>query len=675
MRLDEDKEIKTTPMIIPMPIENYRKESRYGAKSHHGKEGMSDIGPVLEALSIVEKALEQQKLASSGDETAPEDGNSSGNQTGSQTATRDTRENADEDKAVKSEHNNPQSEATAEGDGDSEIESKDAAHGEDNSESLQQEGKQQNGSGTTDKHSAEQAASITDEDPEYVVDPIIAKWKNQRQEEQKREPQPIPAELEQFVKKLEEEVGYKKSFDVVVREMTFGDKRTAFFFLNGFAKESVLTEVLKRLTYLHSEDLSSGVIHSFLDLYVPAVQVVHESDWDNMMTSVLSGATAFFIDGESTLLIIDAKNFPSRGPEEPSLERVVRGSRDGFVETMLVNVTLVRRRLRDKHLRYEIMRLGDRTQTDICLAYIDDIVDMELVESIRDKISQVKLDGVPFADKQLEEATIKRGWNPFPLVRYSERPDVVAVHLMEGHVAVFVDTTPSVMILPTTFFNLIQHAEENRQTPFIGTYLRWVRYFGILASLFLLPIWFLFTLKPELKPPFLDFIGVQQAGRIPLVAQFILAEVGVDLLRMAAVHTPTPLATAMSLIAAILIGDIAVKTGLFVNEVIMYMAVAAIGMFATPSYELGLANRIVRLVLIVSVAAFKVPGFMVATTLLFIFLTVSRSFNRPYMWPLIPFDFRGLWNVLIRTPVLQNRTRPNLLKPQQKRRMPKSKEE
>ncbi|MBW7458171.1 spore germination protein, partial [Paenibacillus sepulcri] len=332
----------------------------------------------------------------------------------------------------------------------------------------------------------------------------------------------------------------------------------------------------------------------------------------------------------------------------------------------------VRRRLRDKHLRYEIMRLGDRTQTDICLAYIDDIADMELVESIRDKISQVKLDGLPLADKQLEEATVKRGWNPFPLVRYSERPDVVAVHLMEGHVAVFVDTTPSVMMLPTTFFDLIQHAEENRQTPFIGTYLRWVRYIGILASLFLLPIWFLFTLQPELKPPFLEFVGVQKAGRLPLVAQFLLAELGVDLLRLASVHTPTPLATAMSLIAAILIGDIAVQTGLFVNEVILYMAVSAIGMFATPSYELGLANRIVRLILIVAVAAFKVPGFMIGTTFLLIYLVVSRSFNRPYMWPFIPFDMQGLWSVIIRIPVLHNRTRPNMLKPQQRKRMPES---
>ncbi|WP_407669639.1 spore germination protein [Paenibacillus kobensis] len=494
---------------------------------------------------------------------------------------------------------------------------------------------------------------------------------NAEQEEQKHKV-PIPQRVEPFLKKLETEAGYKTSFDIVVREMTFGDTRTVLFFMNGLAKDTVLTDVLTRLTYLQPDNMSTDALHSFLHHYVPAVQVKPVDDWNDMLLEVLAGASALFLEGQRSALIIDAKSFPSRGPEEPSLERVVRGARDGFVETMLVNVSLVRRRLRDPQLRYEIMRIGERTKTDVCIAYIDDIADTELVESIRDKIKQVKLDGLPLADKQLEEATVKRGWNPYPLVRYSERPDVVAAHLLEGSVAVFVDTSPSVMMLPTTFFDLVQHAEENRQTPFMGTYLRWVRFIGIVASLFLLPIWFLFVLQPDLKPPGLEFLGPTKTGKIPMVVQFLIAELGVDLLRMAAVHTPTPLATAMSLIAAILIGDIAVSTGLFINEVILYMAVAAIGMFATPSYELGLANRIVRLLLIVSVWAFKVPGFVIATTVVMLMLTMTRSFNRPYMWPLIPFDLKAVINIIIRPPVLYNRTRPNLQRPKQRDKMPRN---
>ncbi|GMK37922.1 hypothetical protein PCCS19_09760 [Paenibacillus sp. CCS19] len=483
--------------------------------------------------------------------------------------------------------------------------------------------------------------------------------------------EPIPTSIEQYLKKLED-AGFHTSFDIVVREMTFGEKRTALFFYNGLVKDTLLTDVLTRLTYLQTETLSTNALHDFLHYYVPAVQVKAVDEWDDMLLEVMSGASAFYIDGESSALIIDAKAFPSRGPEEPSLERVVRGSRDGFVETLMVNVSLVRRRLRDPMLRYEIVRVGQRTQTDVCIAYVEDITDPELIESIRDKIQQVKIDGLPLADKQLEEATVKRGWNPYPLVRYSERPDVVAAHLLEGNVAVFVDTSPSVMLLPTTFFDLIQHAEENRQTPFMGTYFRWVRFIGIWASLFLLPIWFLFVLDPSLKPASLDFIGPSKMGEIPIVIQFLLAELGVDLLRMAAVHTPTPLATAMSLIAALMIGDIAVSTGLFINEVILYMAIAAVGMFATPSYELGLANRIVRLLLIVCVAAFKVPGFVIATTIVMLVLSMERSFNRPYMWPFIPFDLKAMINIIVRPPVLYNRTRPNLLRPKQRDKMPRT---
>lgn len=487
----------------------------------------------------------------------------------------------------------------------------------------------------------------------------------------KEEQSPIPDRLDAVLSRLENEIGYKTSFDVVVREMTFGEKRTAMLCMNGLVKDTLLTEVLKRLTYLEPEDLSAHAFHSFLDLYVPAAQATKEDDWNKMLSGVLSGGTALFIDGESSVVMIDAKAFPARGPEEPSLEKVVRGSRDGFTETLMVNVSLVRRRIRDPQLRYEIVKVGERTQTDVCIAYIDDIVDKELLKSIKDKISMVKIDGLPLADKQLEEATVKRGWNPFPLVRYSERPDTVAAHLLEGYVAVFVDTSPSVMTLPTTYTDLMQHAEENRQTPVIGTYLRWVRFIGVFASLFMLPLWLLFVMHPELKPPALEFLGPNKTAKLPLIVQFLLAEIGVDLLRMASVHTPSSLATAMSLVAAILIGDIAVQTGIFVNEVILYMSVAAIGMFSTPSYELGLANRIVRLVLIISVASFGIPGFVIATTIVMLILIMERSFNRPYMWPIIPFDMRALWSLIIRQPVLYNRIRPNLLKPQQLDKMPK----
>lgn len=471
-------------------------------------------------------------------------------------------------------------------------------------------------------------------------------------------------------KTLEDVVGLGESFDIVFREMTFGGKNCGLFFINGFANSALLQEIFERLTYLTPDNLSSGAVRSFFELYIPHIQVEKTVQLSDAVNKAMTGCSVLFMEGEQTAIVMDTRSYPTRSPEEPSLERVVRGARDGFTETMLTNVALVRRRLRDPGLKFESMNVGRRTRTDVCIAYIDDIVDMSQVEELRRKIKAINIDGIPLADKQLEEAITRRGMNPYPLVRYSERPDVVASHLLEGRVVVFVDTSPSVMILPTTFFDLCQHAEENRQTPFMGTYLRWVRFFGIFASMFLLPIWMLMVIHPELKPAAFAFIGPQENVKLPIIAQFLLVEFGVDLMRMAAIHTPTPLASAMGLIAAILIGDIAVQTGLFVKEVVLYMAVAAIGMFATPSYELGLANRLVRLVLLVAVAIFDVSGLVVGTTLLILMLSIRRSYNSSYLWPFIPFNAKAMSAILFRVPVMASKQRSSFNRPRDNTRMP-----
>ena len=198
------------------------------------------------------------------------------------------------------------------------------------------------------------------------------------------------------------------------------------------------------------------------------------------------------------------------------------------------------------------------------------------------------------SDKTIEEFIVRQGYNPYPLVRYTERADVAATHLLEGHVLIYVDTSPSVIITPATIFHHMQHAEEYRQSPAVGTLIRWVRFLGIFVSVFLLPVWLLFVLEPTLLPDKLEFIGPNEHTNIPIVIQIFISDIGIEFLRMAAVHTPTPLSTAMGLIAAVLIGQIAIDVGLFVPEVILYASVATVGTFVTPSFELGVANKIAR---------------------------------------------------------------------------------
>lgn len=472
----------------------------------------------------------------------------------------------------------------------------------------------------------------------------------------------IPPKIGEVKRLLEERCGLGVSFDLVLREMEFGGRKTGLFYVNGFAKDAVLTEVLKRLTFTDEEQLKGHTFQTFFDKLIPHIQVSKADTMKDAVELVLKGGSAFFIEHESSAIVIDAKSLPARTTEEPDLERVVRGSRDGFVETLMTNVALVRRRVRDERLKLELLNVGVRTKTDVCVSYISDIADPSLVEAVKDKIEKVNLDGIPLAEKQLEEAIVGKSWNPYPYVRYTERPDVVAAHLLEGHVVVLVDTSPSAMILPTTFFHHIQHAEEYRQNPFIGSYLRWVRFAGIFLSLFLLPLWLLMVKDVHFKPPVLDFVGPEKPAHLPIIAQFLIAELGIDLMRMAAIHTPSPLATAMGLVAAVLMGQIAVATGLFVNEVVLYLAAAAVGWFATPSYELGMANRISRLFLLVATAVFGAPGLVVGATLWVILLSVQRSYGSPYLWPFLPFNFNAFMAIIVRPPITLGQTRLSITK-------------
>ena len=392
---------------------------------------------------------------------------------------------------------------------------------------------------------------------------------------------------------------------------------------------------------------------------------------DELVDQVLSGLIVIVVDGTPMGIAVDVRSYPGRQPEEPDTEKIVRGSRDGFVENIIVNTAITRRRIRDERLRFEMVKVGERSKTDVAIGYIEELADPDLIEIVRKELTSIEIDGLTMADKTVEEFIVKQGYNPYPLVRYTERADVAATHLLEGHVIIYVDTSPSVIITPATIFHHMQHAEEYRQSPAVGTLIRWVRFLGIFASVFLLPVWFLFVLEPNLLPDRLEFIGPNKHTHIPIVLQIFISDIGIEFLRMAAIHTPTPLSTAMGLIAAVLIGQIAIDVGLFVPEVILYAAVATVGTFVTPSFELGVANKVARLVILVAVALFKLPGLIIGSTLFILLLASIKTLNTPYLWPLIPFQPKALSHIIFRRPFPGSIERPSIVHPLDKYRQPK----
>ncbi|PWK14466.1 spore germination protein [Tumebacillus permanentifrigoris] len=483
---------------------------------------------------------------------------------------------------------------------------------------------------------------------------------------------PLHKRLSENLKFFERVLGIGQSFDMVKRELSFAGHDMCMIYINGFVKDDILDELLRNLSTLKREQLAVDAFDKLFKTYLPHVQVEKVDTSDQIFTAILSGQTCLLVDGYEQAFLIDARSYPARTPSEPELERVVRGSRDGFVETMVQNCVLTRRRIRDPRLRMETLKIGTRSKTDVCVAYIQDVADLELVKEIKHRLSKIEIDGIPMSEKTVEEFLIRKNrYNPYPVVRYTERPDVAANHLLEGHVLVYVDTSPSVMITPTTLFHHVQHAEEFRENPIIGVYIRWIRFAGILTSMFLIPLWILFTLiHREWMPTQLEFLGPETVGAIPIILQFLIAEIGIDLMRMAAIHTPTPLATAMGLVAAVLIGDIAVKVGLFSPETILYLAVSAIGTFATPSYELSMANKLCGMIFIFAVGVFDWIGLVIAVGLWALMLLTTKSINRPYLWPLIPFNAKAMLNILVRAPMRGKAMRPSIVHPRDKDRQP-----
>lgn len=474
---------------------------------------------------------------------------------------------------------------------------------------------------------------------------------------------PVQTDIDHNVAYLKEQLGVDKSFDVIQLDLEYADRKMALYLIDGFAKDDILHYLMKLLSRLEPEELEPDPLEKLLKTHLPYVEIDKNKDLDAVVNNVLAGPTALVVDGIDHVIMIDARTYPVRGPQEPDVERVVRGARDGFVETIVFNTALTRRRIRDRSLRMEYMQVGRRSKTDICVSYIEDIADPDLIKEIKESLEKIDTDGLPMGEKTIEEFIFGRHWNPYPLVRYTERPDTAASHLYEGHVIIMVDGSPSVMIAPTTFWHHLQHAEEYRQKPMVGAYLRFVRFIAIWASIFLLPLWYLFAINPEFLPDGLSFIGPNETGEVPLILQFILIELGIDMLRMAAIHTPSSLATALGLVAAILIGQVAVEVGLFINEVVLYLAVAAIGTFSTPSYEMSLANRLVRIGLLITTASFGLIGYIVGIFLWLLMLVRMKSLQTPYLWPFIPFSYRGLRDVLLRSPMPLKNRRPKILNP------------
>ena len=406
-------------------------------------------------------------------------------------------------------------------------------------------------------------------------------------------------QLEENMTWLNQALHVDKNFDVVYRVLTIADKKACLYFIDGFTKDDSLLKILQGFSSIKTDDMPEDA-HSFSKKYLPYGEIGLLSDSREMIIQLLSGVSCLFIDGYEAAIAIDCRTYPSRSIEEPDKDKSLRGSRDGFVETIVFNTALMRRRIRDPHLIMEMYEAGTSTRTDVALCYMSDRVDRELLTTIQNKLEESKSQDLKMSQQSLAESLFQRKWyNPFPKYKFTERPDTACACLMEGKVILLTDTSPSALILPTSIFDMIEEANDYYFPPITGIYLKISRVLISLLTVFMVPLFLLFMQNPAWIPEIFRFVLIEDTVNIPLIFQILILELAIDGLRLAALNTPSMLSTPLSVIAGIVMGEFSVESGWFNSETMLYMAFVTIANYSMTSFELGYALKFMRVLLLI----------------------------------------------------------------------------
>ena len=448
----------------------------------------------------------------------------------------------------------------------------------------------------------------------------------------KKDTKKISPSFEENIAYMNEVLPVKESFDVIRREIEIGGKEAVFFFIDGFMKDEAMLKIMDSFLSVSAQDMPEDA-DDFVQRHVPYVEVDILEDFDEVIRNVLAGTTCLFIDGYKECICIDCRTYPARSVDEPDKDRSLRGSRDGFVETIVFNTALMRRRIRDPHLIMEMVEAGQASRTDIAICYMSDRVDGELLDNLKKRIESLQLGDLRMNQQSLADALFNRKWfNPFPKFKYTARPDTAAACLLEGKVVILVDNSPSAMILPTSILDMIEEANDYYFPTVTGVYLKTTRIMITIATVFFTPLYLLFMQNLEWLPDVFAFVAVRDTVNIPLVFQFLILELSIDGLRLAAMNTTTMLSTPLSVIAGIVMGEFSVQSGWFNSEVMLYMAFVAVANYTQPNFELGYALKFMRLLLLILTACFDLAGFIIGCILILCFLVFNKTLSgRNYM--------------------------------------------
>ncbi len=449
--------------------------------------------------------------------------------------------------------------------------------------------------------------------------------------------------LDKNVTNLNEILNLDSNFDIIRKGITIAGRDACIYFIDGFLEEAIMEKLLEFFYKLKPEELPMTA-RQMIDHVVPYVEVTAIDEEDLLIQSLLSGITCLLIDGYDTCIGLDCRSYPMRGVDEPSKDKALRGSKDGFVETVVFNTALIRRRIRSPKLSMEILTAGKTSRTDIVLCYMQDRVDRKLLREIRGRINAIKVDALTMNQESLAECIYERKWfNPFPKFKFTERPDAASAAILEGNIVVLVDNSPQAMVVPTSIFDIVEEADDYYFPPVTGSYLRLTRFLIALITLLLTPVFLLLFQNPQWIPPWLSFIQIKEAVNVPIVWQFLMLELAIDGLRLAAINTPSMLSTPLSVVAGIVLGQFTVDSGWFNAEIMMYMAFVAIANYTQSSYELSYALKFMRLIMLVLTSLFNLWGFLAGLLITITAIVGNKTIaGKSYIYPLLPLNLTQL---------------------------------
>lgn len=459
----------------------------------------------------------------------------------------------------------------------------------------------------------------------------------------------LTAGIEANISVMNRELPVDRCFDIIFRRFEAGGRKACLYGIDGFIKDDTLLRIMQGIMNLKPENLPKTP-EAFLNKLIPYGEASVAMTVEEVTQSVFMGMSCIFVDGYTGCFVIDCRTYPARSVDEPMKEKVLRGSRDGFVETIVFNTALIRRRIRDVHLITEITQLGDASKTDLAICYMDDRVDHQLLTKIKERIKSITVDALTMNQESLAECLYPGKWfNPFPKFKYTERPDTTAAHILEGNIVILVDNSPSAMILPSSVFDILEEADDYYFPPITGTYLRLSRTLITFMAMLLTPLWLLLMQNTHWIPEWLSFIQIKDEINIPIIFQLLILELAIDGLRLASLNTPSMLTTPLSVIAALVIGEFSVNSGWFNSETMLYMAFVALSNYTQSSFELGYAIKFIRIILLILTAIFNLWGFIAGVALMLGCIVFNKTIaGKSYIYPLIPFSWRELKRRLFR---------------------------